>query len=391
MLDVRCKLCGALASENQVSLKGIVTLVCDDCMYEVASNLPEIVGNKQFDHACDALAWHFAGIPRDQLVSTSRLFPGHMRADVQAAVDRLFSGSPIRFFGIHEEHRYETLSIAALTRDGRNAHAIAPAQYHDVDVGESAPVKCLNNGLWLCRTDGLRYAVVLSSHREYGYESGTRIEIAVPAGAEGAEFVQRCFSELESAVNAARCYRGKVLSLDGDRDYRGRSSGIMVHKLPSVRYNISQQQIVELAPFLFCWAAEASLRQRRDKIMQVERAYENVGNLEQELPHLPASNFAYSEVIAVERQSIENRDLFAIRIKNGDTFLEGTFSRFSDMDNPLSRCFSAISPKKWGASQRSKNVLGTSYPSIGFARMKPRTLWGATRIGRMIFLTDLFP
>jgi hypothetical protein len=71
-----------------------------------------------------------------------------MRADVQAGIDRLFSTSPIRFFGIHEEHRYETLSIAALTKDGRNAHAIAPAQYHDVDVGESAPMKCLNNALY---------------------------------------------------------------------------------------------------------------------------------------------------------------------------------------------------------------------------------------------------
>src|SRR6476659_9848776 len=68
-----------------------------------------------------------------------------------------------------------------------------------------------------------------------GYEAGTRIEIAVPAGADGAEFVQRCFSELESAVNAARCYRGKVLSLDGDADYRGRTRGVMVHKWPSVQ------------------------------------------------------------------------------------------------------------------------------------------------------------
>src|SRR6266404_838328 len=190
---------------------------------------------KQFDYACDALNWHFAGIPRDRLVATSRQFPGHMRADVQAAIDKLFSTSPIRFFGIFEEHRYETLTVAALARDGRHAQAIAPAQYHDVDVGESAPVKCLNNGLWLCQTDGLRYAVVLSSHREYGYESGTRIEIAVPAGSDGAEFVQRCFAELESAVNAARCYRGKVLSLDGDADYRGRTRGVMVHKLPSVQ------------------------------------------------------------------------------------------------------------------------------------------------------------
>jgi ATP-dependent Clp protease adapter protein ClpS len=230
-----CKLCGALASENAVSLKGTVAQICDDCMSEITGNLPEITRNKQFDYACEALAWHFAGIPQDQLVSTSRQFPGHMRADVQAGIDRLFSASPIRFFGIYEQHRYETLTIAALTRDDRNAPAIAPAQYHDVDVGESAPVKCLNNGLWLCRTDGLRYAVVLSSHREYGYEAGTRIEIAVPAGADGAEFVQGCFSELENAVNAARCYRGKVLSLDGDRDYRGRTRGVMVHKLPSVQ------------------------------------------------------------------------------------------------------------------------------------------------------------
>lgn len=233
--DTRCKLCGALSNKNLVSRKDMAALVCDDCMYEVTSKLPEVVRKKKFDYACDALAWHFAGIPRDQLVASSRQFPGHMRADVQAGINRLFSTSPIRFFGIHEHSRYDPLGIAELTKDGRGAHAIVPAQYQDVDVGESAPVKCLNNGLWLCRTDGLRYAVVLSTDRDYGREAGTRIEIAVPAGADGAEFVQRCFSELESAVNAARCYRGKVLSLEAAADYRGRSRGIMVHKLPSVQ------------------------------------------------------------------------------------------------------------------------------------------------------------
>ena len=235
MLAARCKLCGALSGENRVSLKGTVTLLCDDCLYAVASRLPEVTGKKQFEYAFEALNWHFAGIPRDQLVASSRQFPGHMRADVQAAIDRLFSESPLRFFGIHEEYRYETVNIAALTRVGRNAIAVAPAEYQDVDVGQSEPVKCLVNGLWLCRTGDLRYAVVLSSHREYRNEPGTRIEIAVPAGAEGAEFVQRCFSELESAVNAARSYRGKILSLDGDNDYRGRSRGVMVHKLPPVQ------------------------------------------------------------------------------------------------------------------------------------------------------------
>ena len=57
----------------------------------------------------------------------------------------------------------------------------------------------------------------------------------MPVGAAGSEFVQRCFSELEAAVNAARSYRGKILSLDGDADYRGRSKGVMVHRLPAVQ------------------------------------------------------------------------------------------------------------------------------------------------------------
>jgi ATP-dependent Clp protease adapter protein ClpS len=235
VFDAKCKLCGDLFSENQISLKGIATRICHECMNGISRQLPKVVRKKQFGLACHALAFHFAGIPLDQLSATSRLFPGHMRADVQAGVDKLFSASPLRFFGIHEQQRYETLSLAALSRDDRTAFFIAPAQYYDVDIGESAPAKCLNNGLWLCRTGDLRYAVVLSSDREYNREAGIRIEIAVPIGSEGAEFVQRCFAELERAVDEARCYRGKVISLDADRDYRGRTRGVMVHKLPAVQ------------------------------------------------------------------------------------------------------------------------------------------------------------
>jgi hypothetical protein len=141
----------------------------------------------------------------------------------------------LRFFGIYEEHSNETLNFAALTRGGRNAHAIAPAQYHDVGIGDGSPMQCLDNGLWLCEAGDPRFAVVLSPDRDHGRKSGTRIEIAVPIGEDGAVFVQRCFAELERAVNDARCYRGKVLSLEGGGDYSGRSRGIMVHKLPPVR------------------------------------------------------------------------------------------------------------------------------------------------------------
>jgi ATP-dependent Clp protease adapter protein ClpS len=71
----------------------------------------------QFEYGCEAIDWHFADIPSDQLVTTVRRFPGHMRTDVQAAVDKLFA-SPVRFFGAYEEYRYEALTFARLKRRG---------------------------------------------------------------------------------------------------------------------------------------------------------------------------------------------------------------------------------------------------------------------------------
>ncbi|MDX8504804.1 ATP-dependent Clp protease adaptor ClpS [Mesorhizobium captivum] len=191
--------------------------------------------DKKFKYAHEAIAWHFAGLAHDEIIATSRQFPGHMRADVQVALDKLFSISPVRFFGLYEQYRYETLTYAALTKEGQHAVTISAAQYQDVDIGDREPIKCLNNGLWLNQDEDLHYAVVLSFHREYGREAGTCVEIAVPAGEDGVALVDRCFSQLEAAIHTARSYRGKVLSLETEGDYQGRSKGVMVHRLAQVQ------------------------------------------------------------------------------------------------------------------------------------------------------------
>jgi ATP-dependent Clp protease adapter protein ClpS len=194
---------------------------------------PESSEGEGFEYACEALDWHFSNTEPSKLVTRLRHFPGHMRADVQVAIDTLLM-PPVGFFGIHEEHRYETMSFARLMRHGRGAQSLAPQQYHDVDIGEPTPVQCLYNGLWLCRSGDLNYAVLLCHHREYEHEAAVRIEIAAPAGNAAEALIQRCFLQLEEAVHAARSYRGKVLSFDGDTNYRGRSSGVSVHRLPPV-------------------------------------------------------------------------------------------------------------------------------------------------------------
>jgi hypothetical protein len=232
--QAKCDFCGASDTPSRTLIQGGSGQICDDCIILAASNLSVASKSQTYKYAHQALTAHFAGIAQDQIVAVSRQFPGHMRADVQSALDTMFTAKAIRFFGIHEQHRYETLTISTLMKDGQHANTIAPAQYQDVDIGEAKTVRCLNNGLWLCRDGDLRYAVALSFHREYGQESGTCIEIAVPMGEAGSDFAHRCFQTLEATVNASRSYRGKILSLEGDNDYRGRSRGVTVHRLPPV-------------------------------------------------------------------------------------------------------------------------------------------------------------
>lgn len=226
-----CDLCGTQQRTTAFAVPGRTAYLCSDCLL-TARQASEQVPAREFRLAYVALDWHFAGFSSNELVTRTRQFPGHMRADVQAAIDRLFA-APLHFFGILEELRYETLSFTRLLMQKRNP-AIAPPLYRDVDIGEDRPMKCLDNGLWLCRDGDLRYAVLLCSHREYDREAALRIEIAVPTGAAGDSLVQRIFAELEAAVGAARSYRGKVLSLEGGADYRGMSRGVKVHRLPPV-------------------------------------------------------------------------------------------------------------------------------------------------------------
>ncbi len=229
-----CSLCGAASPALDDLHQGPAGAICSACVLVAANHVSKASQGKQFKYAHQAIGGHFAGVPKDQLVTTSRRFPGHMRPDVQVAIDSLFSVPSNRFFGVHEQHRYETMTLASLTIEGQHAPTIAPAQFQDVDIGDDDPVRCLTNGVWLCREADLRYAVVLSFHREFGQEAGMCVEIAVPAGDSGSSFVHRCFARLESAVNSSRSYRGKVLSLDDDSDYRGRSKGVTVHRLPAV-------------------------------------------------------------------------------------------------------------------------------------------------------------
>ena len=114
--------------------------------------------------------------------------------------------------------------------------------------------------------------------------------------------------------------------------------------LVAKRYHAHPADIVELAPLLFCWAAETSLRQRRQRLADLERACEAARSLESEMRHLPAApNFVYSEEkIAAESGSIDSNDVFGAFFDE-DAFTDGV-PQFSDdfTDNPFARFLASV-------------------------------------------------
>jgi hypothetical protein len=68
----------------------------------------------------------------------------------------------------------------------------------------------------------------------HGVVGGVHIEIAVQTGEPGATFSQELFRDLEMRVGAGKTYRGRVLSLENDYNYSGRSGAVKVHRLRRV-------------------------------------------------------------------------------------------------------------------------------------------------------------
>lgn len=179
---------------------------------------------------------HFHPLHPAELVTATREFPLRMRPDIQAALDTLLGAyyNTNRFTGIHSSYSQEGIKFSDLLQEGQYAPTIAPARYDEIDIGEVEPVRCLNNGLWIGDSKDTRYALLYALKRDYMGGGSVHIEIIVPPGEAGNQLTRHYFRELEQAVNQASAYRGKVLSLERQHPYSGKSSEVLVHKLPGV-------------------------------------------------------------------------------------------------------------------------------------------------------------
>ena len=178
------------------------------------------------------LKQHFGRLPLEETATTARTFPLASRVDVQLAIDQFFaSNETSTLLGIHSAIGHETPTLAHLFIRGPFPVDIGPLQHDDIDVGEPSPVRCLKNGLWLAHQSDIPFAVLLSPAIQFGMVGGVHVELAVPKGEAGMQFSEDFFRQLELRVNAGGTYRGRIISLESQREYSGRSGAVKVHRL----------------------------------------------------------------------------------------------------------------------------------------------------------------
>lgn len=186
--------------------------------------------------ACSALRKHFGRLPLENLFTASRTFPITSRVDLQAALEKIFGTRyAASLLGVHSQFSHETLTFADLTRDGDHPVLVGPLQHDEIDVGEVMPARCLKRGIWLSKSPATRFAVLATPATRYGQDDGMHIEIAVPPGEAGLKLSQGFLAEVERLINQTASYRGKVISLEGGRNYSGKASSVKVHKLRTVK------------------------------------------------------------------------------------------------------------------------------------------------------------
>ncbi|MDB5336580.1 MAG: ftsH3 2 [Planctomycetaceae bacterium] len=180
---------------------------------------------------------HFDPIALDQLTITERAFPLRVRADLQRAIETLTDQMKVlHFCGVRKQYAHQGVNFTALIVRDRNDPAIAvPPQFEELDIGEEQPVRCLKEGLWLLEASGQRFAVFLEPQSSYHRTDKIRYQVATCNDALGIEIATKFLKHLESAVEEARSYRGKILSFELDERYSGTSTGIKVHKLRTVQ------------------------------------------------------------------------------------------------------------------------------------------------------------
>ncbi|MFY9316852.1 MAG: AAA family ATPase [Burkholderiales bacterium] len=231
-----CSFCRRPQQEAGKLVVGHNVFICAGCVKWCLGQLEAapVAAETRFERTHQLIAWHLVGLPAEAIVTSKRIFPARMRADLQLALEESFSQRAKKMVGVHGGYSHETLSFSQLLETGNYSKLVGPLEYEEVEIGEDRPIKCLRNALWAMESNGARWMVLLSRELEYGRVAGMQIEIAGASGEATAKLAEEAFGHLEAAIQRASSYRGKVLSLERQDQFSGKSNAILVHQLRRV-------------------------------------------------------------------------------------------------------------------------------------------------------------
>jgi hypothetical protein len=234
----RCQFCHRTGEDVQQLIGGDSGFICQSCVQACVALLEPRQRQHQAPPAdtyvFQRLVRHFAPMPPQEVLATSRTFPLRQQADLQLALNDLLGerSVPQNFIGLRQEYRHEAVDFSKLLEQ-KNAVQIAPAQQEDVDIGSGETVACLKNGLWLLRHGEVPYVVVLCQQDDYQSRS-LIVQVAALPGDVGAALTSRVFDALEVQLSKGSCYRGRVLSLEAGYQWTGHAARIRVHTMEPV-------------------------------------------------------------------------------------------------------------------------------------------------------------
>ena len=92
------------------------------------------------------LATHFLPLLTDNITISQRQFPFRVRADLQRAIDRLFTEKTriLHFCGVQREYSHEGVTLSDCIVESQHNPAVSiPPEYEELDIGEDQPIRVL--------------------------------------------------------------------------------------------------------------------------------------------------------------------------------------------------------------------------------------------------------
>jgi hypothetical protein len=185
--------------------------------------------------AWQALGRHFDQEDLTDLSSSRRRFAPHLLPDLQSVIEEQLAPLSPKLLGVHQQHEFFAPKLSDLViSEGQHVVALTPLQYQDIDIGSRETFPSLNNGLWLFRIDNEPLAILLSQFFEPNGGRVVQVEIGYLPSDRSSTFARAFLNRIETAGQASRFYRGKILSFESNTGYDGTHGTMKVHDLPAV-------------------------------------------------------------------------------------------------------------------------------------------------------------